>query len=35
MMRVTIEHDPHYAERPYGAVVMFADIRRFPCPLMD
>jgi len=32
MMRVAIEHDPRYAELPYGATVMFAYIHRFPCP---
>ena len=32
MMRTAIEHDPRYADLPYGATVMFAYIVRFPCP---
>ena len=32
MMRAAIEHDPRYADLPYGATVMFAYIHRFPCP---
>jgi len=32
MMRTAIEHDPRYADLPYGATVIFAYIHRFPCP---
>ena len=32
MMRTAIEHDPRYADLPYGATVMFTYIDRFPCP---
>jgi len=34
MMRAAIEHDPRYADLPYGATIMFAYIHHFPCPWM-
>ena len=32
LMRTAIDHDPRYAELPYGATVMFTYIDKFPRP---